>query len=132
MKGFKEFLLRGNLVELAVAFIMGAAFSAVVTSFTQIIMDVINKIFGGRADFSSVAIGGVNVGKFITALITFVLVAVVVYFFLVKPFNALQERINRNKPEDKPGPTQTELLTQIRDLLADSRSDGSSEGYPRV
>jgi large conductance mechanosensitive channel len=117
MKGFRDFILRGNLVELAVAFIMGAAFSAVVTSFTQIIMDVINKIFGGKADFSSVSIGGVNVGVFITALVSFVLIAIVVYFLLVKPFTALQARLSQPEPADD-GPSEAELLTQIRDLLA--------------
>ena len=126
MKGFRDFILRGNLVELAVAFIMGAAFSAVVTSFTQIIMDVINKIFGGEADFSSVAIGGVNVGKFITALISFILIAVVVYFLLVKPFNALQARLNPPEDADE-GPSEAELLTQIRDLLAAQSKGGAPQ-----
>jgi large conductance mechanosensitive channel len=116
MKGFRDFLMRGNLVELAVAFIMGAAFSAVVTSFTQIIMDVINKIVGGKADFSSVSIAGINIGVFVTALVSFVLVAIVVYFLLVKPFTALQARLNPPAQADEP--TEAELLTQIRDLLA--------------
>jgi large conductance mechanosensitive channel len=125
MKGFRDFILRGNLVELAVAFIMGAAFSAVVTSFTQIIMDVINKILGGKADFSSVSVGGVNVGVFITALVSFVLIAIVVYFLLVKPFTALQARIDKPEPIDD-GPSEAELLTQIRDLLAQRNASPQS------
>ena len=65
MSGFKDFLMRGNLIEVAIAFIIGAAFGSVTTSFTKLVMDVIARVIGGQPDFSSVAIGGVNVGVFI-------------------------------------------------------------------
>ena len=68
MKGFKEFVLRGNLVELAVAFVMATAFAAVVTAFVQVILDIIGKV-GGSPDFSNYAPGGVHAGVFLTALI---------------------------------------------------------------
>ena len=84
MKGFKDFLMRGNLVDLAVAVIIATSFGAVVSTFTQIIMDVIGKM-GGNPNFDTVAIGGVNVGKFITAVVSFVILAAIVYFGVIKP-----------------------------------------------
>lgn len=115
MQGFKEFLFRGNLVELAVAFIMGTTFAAVVTAFTGIIMDIIGKLFSIDG-FSEAAVGGINLGKFLTALITFVLTAAVLYFVLVVPMNRLKERRARGE-ETVAEPTSEELLTEIRDLL---------------
>ena len=70
MKGFKDFVLRGNLVELAVAFIMAAAFGVVVTATVALLMDIIGKI-GGTPDFCNYAPGGVAVGAWLTAVITF-------------------------------------------------------------
>jgi len=117
MKGFKDFLLRGNLIELAVAFIMAAAFGAVVTSFTQLIMDIIGKL-GAHPDFSAVAIAGVNVGKFITALVAFVIMSAVVYFGIVKPYEMLKKLGDKPSAPDEAGaPTSEELLSEIRDLL---------------
>ena len=79
LTGFRDFLLRGNLIELAVAVIIGGAFGAVVTAFTKILTDLIGLIFN-VPDFSSEAIGGVNVGLFINAVLGFVLTAAVLYF----------------------------------------------------
>lgn len=115
MKGFKEFLMRGNLVELAVAFIMGTAFAAVVESFTKIVMDVLGK-FGGNPDFSTVTVGGVNVGVFLTALVSFLLMASVVYFGIVAPYNRARA-LFAGKDEAPAAPTSEELLAEIRDLL---------------
>lgn len=117
MKGFKDFLLRGNLIELAVAFIMATAFGAVVTTFTQLVMDVLGKL-GGQPDFSAVAVGGVNIGKFITALIGFVIMAAVVYFGIVKPYDAVKKRLSKPSEEEPAGPSSEDLLVEIRDLLA--------------
>jgi large conductance mechanosensitive channel protein len=115
MKGFKEFIMRGNLVELTVAVIIGTVFSAVVKEFTAILMGFIGKI-GGQPDFSAVTLFDVNVGLFINALITFVITAAVVYFCVVKPYNVLRERFFPKK-EEEAGPSSEELLTEIRDLL---------------
>jgi large conductance mechanosensitive channel len=117
--GFKEFLLRGNLVDVAVAFIIGAAFGTVTTSFTKLVMDVIGKVIGGQPDFSSVAVGGVNVGVFITALISFAITASVVYFGVVRPYEGLRKRLAKPEPEEAAPvtPTSEELLAEIRDLL---------------
>ena len=76
MSGFKNFLLRGNLVELAVAFIMGGAFAAVVTEFTAVLMGFVGKV-GGQPDFKSADLAEVNVGLFINALIAFVIIGAV-------------------------------------------------------
>lgn len=115
MKGFKEFLLRGNLIQLAVAFIMGGVFAAVVKTFTDVMLDIIGKIFG-TPDFSSVSVAGVSIGAFLAALVSFVLTALVVYLFVVLPYNKFEER--RKAGDEPTDPTSEELLTEIRDLLA--------------
>ena len=114
MDGFKNFLLRGNLVELAVAFIMGVAFSSVVSTFTQTVMGFVGKI-GDQPDFSQATIADVNVGNFINAAITFVITAAVVYFFVVTPYNKAKERFFPTEPEGTPA--DIALLTEIRDAL---------------
>jgi large conductance mechanosensitive channel len=115
MSGFKNFILRGNLVELAVAFVMAAAFAAVVTATVGLLMDVIGKI-GGSPDFSNYDPGGVSVGAWITAVISFLLLAAVVYFVIVLPYTEAKERYF---PTPEPGtPEDIQLLQEIRDLLA--------------
>jgi len=115
MTGFKNFILRGNLVELAVAFIMATAFAAVVTATVAVIMGLIGKA-GGHADFSSYQPGGLLVGAWITAIISFLVLAAVVYFLIVKPYTAAKERYF---PSPEPGtPEDVKLLQEIRDLLA--------------
>ena len=116
MKGFKDFLLRGNLIEMAVAFIMAAAFTAVVDSFTAMLMDVIGRL-GGMPDFSSTTIAGISVGAFLTALVSFVIMAAVVYFGIVLPYNKARDRFAKPSEDEPSGPTQEELLSEIRDLL---------------
>jgi large conductance mechanosensitive channel len=113
--GFKNFILRGNLVELAVAFVMAAAFAAVVSATVNLLMDLVGKL-GGTPDFSSYSPGGVSVGAWITAVITFVVLALVVYFLIVLPYTEAKERYF---PSPEPGtPEDVKLLQEIRDLLA--------------
>lgn len=116
MQGFKEFILKGNLVELAVAFIMATAFAAVVTEFTGVVMGFIGKA-GGQPDFSAATISDVNVGLFINALITFLIIAAVVYFFIVAPYNKALERFQKEEPEEAK-PDDVVVLEEIRNLLA--------------
>lgn len=126
MTGFKNFLLRGNLVELAVALIMALAFAAVVTATVDVIMDLVGKV-GGTPDFSSYSPGGVSIGAWLTALISFVIMAAVVYFLIVMPYTRAKERYF---PTEEPGdPADVALLTEIRDLLAQGR--GTSAGSAR-
>ncbi|MDO5500056.1 MAG: large conductance mechanosensitive channel protein MscL [Propionibacteriaceae bacterium] len=118
MGGFKDFIMKGNLIELATAFIMGTAFAEVVSSFAQLLMDLIGKVLPVDLDggsFSSTAIAGVNVGAFLAALVSFLLIAFVLYFAIVKPYESYKKM---RGVEAESGATDTELLTEIRDLLA--------------
>ncbi len=115
MSGFKTFILRGNLVELAVAFVMGLAFAAVVTATVDLIMGLIGKV-GGQPDFSAWEPGGLPVGAWVTAVISFLIIAAVVYFLIVKPYTAAKERYY---PAEEAGtPADVAVLEEIRDLLA--------------
>jgi large conductance mechanosensitive channel len=107
MKGFKEFMLRGNVVELAVAVVMGAAFGAVVTAFVKDLLTPLIAAIVGAPDFSaiSVSVNGskLMIGDFMNALFAFLMVGIAVYFFVVLPVNALMARIRRG--EVAPDPT---------------------------
>ncbi|RPF26138.1 MscL family protein [Georgenia muralis] len=117
MKGFKDFIMRGNLVELAVAFIMATAFAAVVTAFTAIVLEALAKA-GGAPNFDEWAPGGfATVGPFLTALVAFVILAFVVYFFIVKPYEAAKTRFTKPAVEDEAVAEEIALLREIRDAL---------------
>lgn len=129
MKGFKEFIMRGNLIQTAVAFIIGTAFAAVVSTFTNVILSLIALVLGGReSNFDNWAPGGIPVGTFLTALISFLMVAAVVYFAIVKPMNALEARRKKGQEDEGIPPTEADLLTEIRDLLAGKRGAERSAG----
>jgi large conductance mechanosensitive channel len=105
-KGFRDFILRGNVVDLAIAVIIGAAFGAIVTS---LVSDIINPLIAatvGQPDFSSIILhvgkGQVKVGNFIDHVISFVLIASVVYFAFVLPVNALLARFKKPVPDSPP------------------------------
>jgi len=106
LKDFKDFLLQGNLITLAIAFVMGAAFAAVLTAFVgDIITPIIGAIFG-KTDFSSLTFS-INhslfkYGSFLTALITFVSIAAAVFFFIVRPYQAFSARKAGPEPEAAP------------------------------
>jgi large conductance mechanosensitive channel len=123
LKDFKEFLLQGNLITLAIAFVMGGAFAALLTSFVgDIVTPIIGAIFG-KADFSSLTFtihsSLFKYGSFITALITFVSIAGAVFFFIVKPYELVTARAE--KPAEDTGPSDEErrhqeLLDALRGL----------------
>jgi large conductance mechanosensitive channel len=115
MKGFKDFVMRGNLVELAVAFIIATAFATVVKSFTDMLMALIGKIFG-TPNFDTYRPSGVPVGPFLTALVAFLILAFIVYFFVVKPYELAKARFSRVE-EDAAPDEDTMLLREIRDAL---------------
>ncbi len=128
LKGFKEFLSRGNIVDLAVAVVIGTAFTALVTKFTDsIITPLINRI--GVNQQSNVTalkieIGGgqtIDLNILLAAAINFFLIAFVVYFFVVLPYNTLRRRGEVEQADD----AQIVLLTEIRDLLAQTNGDSS-------
>ena len=115
-QGFKEFILKGSLVELAVAFIMASAFATVVTTFTAVLLGFVGKA-GGQPDFSAVTLLDVKVGLFLNALVAFLVIGFVVYFFVVVPYNKVLERTKREEPPAAL-PDDVLLLQEIRDLLA--------------
>jgi len=105
IKEFKEFLLRGNLLDLAVAVVIGAAFTGVVTALTtDIITPFIKAIFGGSTQFDGLvwSVNGSKIyyGKVLTALLNFVIVAAVIFFLVIKPVNHLMDRLGRTPKED--------------------------------
>jgi large conductance mechanosensitive channel len=121
VKGFKEFLMRGNLIELAVAVIVGAVFTNLVTSFTNMLMDVIGKL-GKVPDFSRTSLFGVGVGAFLSAVLAFLFTSSIVYFFIVLPYNWLTRMW---KPPDQRATASTEeLLAEIRDILRERQPLG--------
>ena len=106
IKGFRDFILRGNVVDLAVAVVIGAAFGALVTSFvTNLITPLIGAI-GGKPDFSALAFEINNsrfgYGEFLNALISFLIIAAVIYFIVVVPMTRIQDRLMPKKPVDTP------------------------------
>ncbi|MBJ7290957.1 large-conductance mechanosensitive channel protein MscL [Williamsia sp.] len=125
LKGFKEFLLRGNVIDLAVAVVVGAAFSAIVTAFTgSIIQPLINSLGGTDAAQGlgfTIRNGNpstfVDFGTLITAALNFLIIASVVYFVIVMPFEKLKA-LRAKAGDDAAALTEAELLTEIRDLLA--------------
>ena len=122
-KGFKEFIMRGNIVDLAIAVVLGVAFAALVTAVTDaLIKPLIGLFLGGGTRGGTFSVRGqvFNVGAVITAVITFLITAAVVYFLVVVPMKKVAERRARGDA-DVPTPAPTDeavLLTEIRDLLA--------------
>ena len=120
LKGFRDFLMRGNVVELATAVIIGAAFGGVVDGLIKGIIDPLIAIFAPgevKQLENALVMGPFKIGLVISALINFVLKAGVVYFFIVKPFANLAARLAAATPP----PPQVQLLTEIRDLLKERR-----------
>ncbi|QNE89205.1 large conductance mechanosensitive channel protein MscL [Corynebacterium incognita] len=143
MKGFKEFIMRGNVIELAVAVIIGGAFTAIVTAVTD---NLINPLI---ASFGSTEVGGLgfllregndatfmDFGAIITAALNFLIIAAVVYFLIVAPMNKLNDAHKRRQGIDPDAvePTETELLIEIRDLLQAERGNTTETGAnnPRI
>ncbi|HEY6796835.1 MAG TPA: large conductance mechanosensitive channel protein MscL [Kineosporiaceae bacterium] len=124
LKGFRDFLMRGNVIDLAVAVVIGAAFSNLVKAFADDFIGSIIGSLGGQPKFDSFTIGEIKIGTTITALISFLIVAAAVYFLIVVPMNQLS-RLRRRPDDATPTvPEDIALLTEIRDLLA-AREPGS-------
>ncbi|MFE5671323.1 large conductance mechanosensitive channel protein MscL [Agromyces sp. NPDC056523] len=140
LKGFREFILRGNVIDLAVAVVIGAAFTAVVNS---IVTNIFNPLIGAlfRADSldsamvlripaTDGAVAEVRFGAVIGAILTFLIVAAVVYFVFVMPMNLLKEHAEARRKAGEPKPedpeTELTLLSEIRDLLAAERAEAGA------
>ncbi|HEV3457995.1 MAG TPA: large conductance mechanosensitive channel protein MscL [Thermoanaerobaculia bacterium] len=118
MKGFKQFLLRGNVVDLAVAVVLGAAFGAAVTSLVKDLITPLIAAIVGKPDFSAIVLevngSKLLVGDFFNALLSFVLIATAVYFFVVLPVNAATARMRRGEvPPDPTTKSCPECLSQV-------------------
>lgn len=136
LQGFKEFIMRGNVIQLAVGVVIGAAFTSIVTSFTDNLINPLIAAVGG----SDIQGFGFRVlpnneatfldfGAVISAAINFLLVAAVVYFVIVMPMNKLNEAQARRKgvDPDEPAPTDVELLAEIRDLLQNQNGQTATQ-----
>ena len=146
LKGFRDFIMRGNVIDLAVAVVIGAAFTAVVTAIvTGIINPLISAVFNAKSldhalKVPITGIGGqkseILFGSVIGAIISFLAVAAVVYFVMVMPMNHFKARLDARKqagaPDEPPAPTDIELLAEIRDLLKAQAATGGSTPPPQL
>jgi large conductance mechanosensitive channel len=119
LQGFLKFIMRGNALDLAVGVIIGAAFGAIVNS---LVVDIITPLIGaifGSPDFSSIKWGVLNVGKFLNAVVSFLLVAFALYFFIIVPMNRVMEMMKKPEAPAAPAapPEDIQLLREIRDAL---------------
>ena len=117
---FKAFIMKGNVVDLAVGVVIGASFKSVVDSVVADLITPLISAIGGKPDFSAVALGPLKVGSFLNAIIAFLILAAVVFFLVVKPMNHLVEKMKKKaetQPEAAPLPEDVKLLMEIRDLL---------------
>lgn len=127
LKEFREFILRGNVIDLAIAVVIGAAFTAVVTATVESFITPLIAAIGGQPDFSALKfrINGstFTYGVWINAVISFLIVAAVIFFLIVKPMNAFLARRKTEDvtPEPEAPAEDVRLLTEIRDLLAERR-----------
>jgi large conductance mechanosensitive channel len=132
IKGFKDFLLRGNIVDLAVAVVIGTAFTTLVQAFGSSFIDpLLGLVGGGGPDGMTVTVDNQHFtfGIFITALITFTITAAVVYFFVVVPMKTVQERLAKGKEQAPVAvPEDVQLLREIRELLAAQQRPGGPTG----
>jgi len=142
LKGFKDFILRGNVIELSIAVVVGTAFTALVSAFTS---NIVNPVLAAAGGVETHGLGFyvwpgndktfVNIGAVVTAFLTFLITAAVVYFIFVAPMNRInrmvKSRLSAAEPEEEPIPADTALLAEIRDLLttlAGAEHDGGRPG----
>lgn len=121
LKGFKEFIMRGNVLDLAVAVIIGGAFNKIVNS---LVVDVLTPLIGaifGSPDFSAIKLGPVSIGNFVNVVINFIVIAAAIYFFVVAPINTIKNRKEKQKQQmlqasSEPS-EEVKLLREILDVL---------------
>lgn len=135
LKGFREFILRGNVVDLAVGVVIGAAFNGVVTQMTKSFLEpLIRLMSGGQQLAGTFRIGGqlFDWAAFLNAIIAFLMTAAALYFIIVLPMNKLAERRKRGEePEPEAPSEEVRLLTEIRDALVTGRGATDTVPSPR-
>ncbi len=120
LKEFRDFIMRGNVVDLAVAVVIGGAFAAITVSLVE---DIVTPLLGilGLPDFSTwvIEVGDaeMRIGNFLNTLISFLAIAGAIFFLVVKPMNAIDARRAEDAEEEEQGPSEVDLLTEIRDEL---------------
>ncbi|GAA5334708.1 MULTISPECIES: large conductance mechanosensitive channel protein MscL [Thermus] len=119
LQGFKNFLMRGNVVDLAVAVVIGGAFGQVVNSLVADVLTPLIGAIGGAPDFSALKLGPIALGKFINALVNFVVVAAAIYFLVVVPMQEAQKRLKKEEAAAPPEPPEEVRL--LREILEELR-----------
>ena len=113
LNGFRDFVLRGNAIDLAVGVIIGAAFGLVVNSLAKdVLTPIVGAIFG-QPDFSAIKLGPIMIGNLLNAIISFLITAFALYFFMVAPMNAMSERFKAKEPDPQPTRECPECLSSI-------------------
>ena len=123
LKGFRSFVLRGNVIDLAVAVVVGAAFAALIDAFSKaLILPIVGIFLGGGVSAGTIEINGqiIDFTLMINAVITFIITLTVIYFIFVVPMNKLRERQGGNEIDTTP--PDVALLTEIRDLLKERQA----------
>jgi large conductance mechanosensitive channel len=113
LKGFRDFILRGNVIDLAVAVVMGVAFGAVVNSIVKHLITPLIALAGGVPDFSAIRTGPILWGNILNDILTFLITAAVVYFVIVVPINHLLERLKSSEPQPQTTRQCPECLSEI-------------------
>ncbi|ULR39900.1 large conductance mechanosensitive channel protein MscL [Thermus sp. NEB1569] len=122
LKGFRDFIMRGNVVDLAVAVVIGGAFGQVVNSLVADILTPLIGALGGAPDFSAIKLGPIALGKFINTVVNFLVVGVAIYFLIVVPMQEIEKR--RKKAEETappPPPEPSEEVKLLREILSELR-----------
>ena len=119
-RDLKDFLMRGNVVDLAVAVIIGTAFSQVVSSLVADVITPLIGALGGVPDFSGIRLGPIALGRFLNALLNFLIVGTTVYFLVVVPMREAQTRL-RKPPQETPPPEPPEEIRLLREILEELR-----------
>ena len=132
LKGFKDFIMRGNVIDLAVGVIIGGAFSTVINALVEsVIMPAISMLVGSPNFDDFLVFGQIKVGVFLTALVNFLLVAAALYFCIVMPINTMNARRARKLGLEEEDETEPEvaLLTEIRDALISNKNVTGASSY---
>lgn len=132
LKGFKDFIMRGNVIDLAVGVIIGGAFSTVVNALVEsVIMPAISMLVGSPKFDDFLVFGQIKIGVFLTALVNFLLVAAALYFCIVMPINTMNARRARKLGLEEEDETEPEvaLLTEIRDALISNKNVTGASSY---
>lgn len=125
LKGFKEFIMRGNVVDMAVGIVIGVAFGAVVTSFVDDILMAIIGAIVGKPNFNNLVVGlgdgEIAYGKFLTALVSFLIIAAAIYFAVIMPLNMLAERRKRGQADDVEPTNEEKMVALLEEIAASTK-----------